>query len=960
MRPVRLTMSAFGPYAEKTEIDFEALGSQGLYLITGDTGAGKTTIFDAIVFALYGEASGDVRRADMFRSKYAREDVPTYVEFVFDYRGERCRVKRNPEYLRPKGKGSGLTVQRADAELFFTKGREPVTKSKEVTRAVTELIGLDRRQFVRIAMIAQGDFQKLLLAGTEERGDIFRQIFGTGLYRSLQEQLKARTRERRNEYDELWRSVNQYMDSIVCAGDTPCSARMQKLKREKFEGRIGEGAALLEELCGEDEAAVKELDAQIRVLEARLADENQLIGNMEKIRQQQEALSENERQLLERQPEFALAEELYEKARGEAERCERLALEIEALSDNLSLIDGLENSRREMEKADARRQKLASREEALEEAQEKRRREREQIKDFETRILVLAQQKRELEAKNQEKERFLMEDARRKKTEAELREVQAKYREAVVRKETLGSAYREMERDFLDAQAGMLAEGLRPGTPCPVCGSVHHPNPASVHEKAPLKEELDKEKQLLAEAEGEAVRLSEKAGHLKERLKEQKEALETMAGKLLGEKEGSVALLEEFLEEAFGKCEAELAKAEADKKRMEELEKEEKKDEEERGELKEAVLKNREEIAGLQGQERLLKERVQAFLPGAGSGILPGAESGILPEKKDTDSEAAAGILQAEGQASDKRTDTSLSEARKAMEEKIRSLREKKEALEEDLKQAEKRAAACRSEKEKLMAAVETLKNQLALAGEEKTLSLLEVGARKERWQQEKEELGLKRDGKNSALTANLELCRKVKERRKDIAAVEETYIWMKALSDTANGTLSGKRKIELETYIQMAWFESVLRRANLRLLTMSSGQYELKREEEGENRKEKAGLDICVIDHYNGSLRSVKTLSGGESFQASLALALGLSDEIQSYAGGIQMDSLFVDEGFGSLDEEALSQAMRALTRLTEGRRLVGIISHVAELKEKIDRKIIVTKKREKGGAGSSVKIEC
>ena len=274
--------------------------------------------------------------------------------------------------------------------------------------------------------------------------------------------------------------------------------------------------------------------------------------------------------------------------------------------------------------------------------------------------------------------------------------------------------------------------------------------------------------------------------------------------------------------------------------------------------------------------------------------------------------------------------------------------------------QAEKKAAACRSEKEKLMAAVETLKNQLALAGEEKTLSLLEVGARKERWQQEKEELSLKRDGKNSALTANLELCRKVKERRKDIAAVEETYIWMKALSDTANGTLSGKRKIELETYIQMAWFESVLRRANLRLLTMSSGQYELKREEEGENRKEKAGLDICVIDHYNGSLRSVKTLSGGESFQASLALALGLSDEIQSYAGGIQMDSLFVDEGFGSLDEEALSQAMRALTRLTEGRRLVGIISHVAELKEKIDRKIIVTKKREKGGAGSSVKIEC
>ena len=187
MKPIKLTICAFGPYADKTEIDFDTFGGNGLYLITGDTGAGKTTIFDAISFALYGEASGDVRKSEMFRSKYAREDTPTYVEFAFLYNGKKYIVKRNPEYLRPKGRGSGYTIQKADAELRYPDSRVPVTKTKEVTKAVTELIGLDRRQFTQIVMIAQGDFQKLLFAGTEERGDIFRQIFNTGLYQKLQE-----------------------------------------------------------------------------------------------------------------------------------------------------------------------------------------------------------------------------------------------------------------------------------------------------------------------------------------------------------------------------------------------------------------------------------------------------------------------------------------------------------------------------------------------------------------------------------------------------------------------------------------------------------------------------------------------------------------------------------------------------------------------------------------------------
>ena len=203
MKPVKLIMSAFGPYADRTEIDFECFGESGLYLITGDTGAGKTTIFDAITFALYGEASGGVRTSDMFRSKYAGDGVPTYVEYTFSYHGKQYRVTRNPEYMQPKKRGTGYTLRKAEAELIYPDGRPPVTKISDVNRAVTELVGLDRKQFSQIAMIAQGDFQKLLLADTKERSNIFRQIFNTALYQRVQEQLKAEVRQQEQEYHEI-------------------------------------------------------------------------------------------------------------------------------------------------------------------------------------------------------------------------------------------------------------------------------------------------------------------------------------------------------------------------------------------------------------------------------------------------------------------------------------------------------------------------------------------------------------------------------------------------------------------------------------------------------------------------------------------------------------------------------------------------------------------------------------
>ncbi|MDE6984926.1 MAG: DNA sulfur modification protein DndD, partial [Lachnospiraceae bacterium] len=289
----------------------------------------------------------------------------------------------------------------------------------------------------------------------------------------------------------------------------------------------------------------------------------------------------------------------------------------------------------------------------------------------------------------------------------------------------------------------------------------------------------------------------------------------------------------------------------------------------------------------------------------------------------------------------------------------IQALSDRVAELEKAFQDAKRQYEEYRTRKAHLAAAVETLKKQLDTAGEAADWQEEDVIARRENWQQDKKRQNEQRDQKKSAVSANRDIYEKVMARQENILAVEQKYIWMKALSDTANGTLSGKQKVELETYIQMSYFDRILRRANLRLLTMSSGQYELERERDSADIRGKAGLELCVIDHYNGSTRSVKTLSGGETFVASLSLALGLSDEIQFCAGGIQMDSMFVDEGFGSLDEEALAHAMKALLQLTEGNRLVGVISHVAELKEQIERKLIVTKNRSRDGVSSSVRVE-
>ena len=348
MKPISLTISAFGPYAGEQTIDFERLGSQGLFLITGDTGAGKTTIFDAITFALYGEASGDVRKADMFRSKYAKDDVKTFVRLTFEYANKRYTVERNPEYMRPKGRGTGMTTEKANAALEYPDDREPVTKSREVTRAITELIGLDCRQFTQIAMIAQGDFQKVLFANTEERGKIFRQIFGTDIYRVLQDKLKDAVKKQWKEYDELRRSINQYMEGIVCESDsldeegTRIAEKINLLKKEKFDGRIEEGISLLEELCKAEESALECLQKKKEALDQQIKNMDELSGKVRENADRRRLLEEKQQKLKDLEALLVQAKADMDRAGEEAECCEKLGRTIEEYKQKLVLFEKIQ------------------------------------------------------------------------------------------------------------------------------------------------------------------------------------------------------------------------------------------------------------------------------------------------------------------------------------------------------------------------------------------------------------------------------------------------------------------------------------------------------------------------------------------------------------------------------------------------------------------------------------------
>ena len=951
MRPEKLTISAFGPYADRTEIDFSRLGDSGLYLITGDTGAGKTTIFDAITFALYGQASGQVRDSAMFRSKYADTATETFVELVFSYQGKKYQVFRSPEYMAPKKRGTGLTLRKAEAQLIYPDERQPVTKARDVTRAIEELLGLDYEQFTQIAMIAQGDFQKLLLAGTVQRGEIFRQIFHTGIYQQVQLKLKDAARSRYKEYDEMRRSIAQYLDGVKLRQREGTEAEeFAELKKGKFEGKLERSLEILKSFIDQGEKRESELLKQEQEVDQKI----RTMENMLHLSAQKRNL-EQKKDLARKQLEQLLPD--LEKASGEAEKykdadqkCEALGILIREKQEQLKKYQVLEQLKKELDEIRMQLKKCRAGQEA------NIRQEQQLHKDMEQ----LKKERSLLENSQLDLQKAITEKEKRTQRKSELngletgiqefkslyeatKEQQKKYQAAYEKAQQQSEYYQQIFHSFLDAQAGILAQELKENEPCPVCGSLSHPHPRMISKGRTVTQEiLDNEKIKLDKLEKISADQSLEAGKLKERSNASWKQIVSGAEELLEE-------FQEFRKEAKNgngqagdfrtvwkqmilminrekeQCENLLTESDRKIREAEENTKRKKK--------VEKLLENLEKEKDMLQEKKNSCDREQAGLTTKAS------------ENEKQQKNAAEEIRQAHPEA-----------GKEVLEKEIREKQQEYIDLKENSRKMKETLERFQAEKARITSTIKTLEEQQKEIGEIREDEIREQYTEST---MQKTELAEKRKELFSIQSGNLEIFRKVQKRKEEMTKAEAEYVWMKNLSDTANGNLNGKAKIELETYIQMAYFDRILRRANVRLMTMSSGQYELKRQEQSENRKEKAGLDLNVIDHYNGTERSVKTLSGGESFQASLSLALGLSDEIQASAGGIRLDSMFVDEGFGSLDEESLSQAVKALSSLADGHRMVGIISHVAELKDRIENKIIVTKQCSGKGVGSSIQIQ-
>lgn len=951
MRPEKLTISAFGPYADRTEIDFSRLWEGGLYLITGDTGAGKTTIFDAITFALYGQASGQVRDSAMFRSKYADTATETFVELVFSYQGKKYQVFRSPEYMAPKKRGTGLTLRKAEAQLIYPDERQPVTKARDVTRAIEELLGLDYEQFTQIAMIAQGDFQKLLLAGTTQRGEIFRQIFHTGLYQQVQMKLKDAARSRYKEYDEMRRSIAQYLDGVKFQQTERSEAeKFAELKKVKFEGKLERSLELLKGCIDQGEKRENELLKQEQEVDQKI----RTMENMLHLSIQKHSL-EQKRNLAAEQLEKLLPE--LEKASGEAEKykdadrkCEELGFLIREKQELLKKYQVLEQLKKELDEIRRQLQECRARQEANIRQEQQLHKEMEQLKKEHSQ---LENSQLDLQKAVTEKEKRTQRKTELNGLETGIREFQnlyestkeqqKKYQAAYEKAQQQSEYYQQIFHSFLDAQAGILAQELKENEPCPVCGSLSHPHPRMLLKGHSVTQEtLDNEKCKLDKLEKISADQSLEAGKLKERSNAAWRQIVTSAEELLED-------FQEFRRETRnGNGQAGdfrtvwkqmLLMINREKEQCNNL-------------LAESDRKIREFEENTKRKktvEKLLEDLEK--------------EKDTFQEKKNSCDREQAGLTikaseneKQQKNAAEEIRQTNLEAGKEVLENEIKEKQQEYIELKENSRKIKETLERFQAEKERIISTIKTLEEQQKEIGEIREEEIREQYTHSTA---QKAELTEKRKELFSIQSGNLEIFQKVQKRKEEMTKAETEYGWMKNLSDTANGNLNGKAKIELETYIQMAYFDRILRRANVRLMTMSSGQYELKRQEQSENRKEKAGLDLDVIDHYNGTERSVKTLSGGESFQASLSLALGLSDEIQASAGGIRLDSMFVDEGFGSLDEEALSQAVKALSSLADGHRMVGIISHVAELKERIESKIIVTKQCSGKGVGSSIQIQ-
>lgn len=864
MIPIELELEAFGPYAECTQISFEQFEENGLFLICGDTGSGKTTIFDAIAFALYDTASGETRKMETLHSDYVETKKSSRVRLLFSHKGKRYQVIRS------------FNGKRKNEAVLEEAEKEVLTGRKAVNERLKEILGLDYQQFKQISMIAQGEFLNLLLAKSEVRSEIFRKVFDTGFYKRLAEVLKSKAGTLREEEKLRKERECQLLSGLG----------------EEFEKKFGEKdkdwqipaevETALEEkidLLREEEKRQKEAERKEETNKEEILKAWEQIKNINRDLQQLEQLREILKKERERKQEFAQKEK-------ELEQIKKSVLYVKPI------LVKYEEKKAALEKENIRYQEICERQKEqkqntgrLKKEQkeaEQNERKYEKIQCLETECLELEEKEKKLTAlcKLQKQKEALQEQLK-----AEIKEA----KQAVLEYET------EKEK-FFCAQAGILAQSLKEGIPCPVCGSVSHPHPAVVLEEVLSQEELK-------EKEQDKKRLEEKRQKtLQDFLQLEKEVEKST-------KEVSVNP-DFFWKEVHAKLEQTGQKRNQKEIKIRELKQNVKREVRDSETIQKEWIENLEKEAGILKEKEICKEQIEA--------------------------------LKAEKKACQIKLRATVKEQNFKSEKEARLFCEKQEKL----LILEQETADYKKTLHKLLGQIKILEE--TLLGKKKQ-SEEEKQKKFEQTEQNLEKIRLELREIYKRISFYEKTLEQLKKLWEESEKTRKERLALLSLSDTASGTLAGKPKVSFERYVQSAYFKQIVVEANQRLEQMTNGRYELLVEETGTNKKSQSGLDLQVYDYHTGKVRSVRSLSGGESFQAALSLALGVSGVISQFAGGIRIETLFIDEGFGSLDEQSLELAVKTLRELSSQGCMIGIISHVKELKEQIFYKIEV-KKGQKG----------
>ena len=915
MRPLKLTMSAFGPYADICNLDLAKLGTQGLYLITGNTGAGKTTIFDAITFALYGQTSGGIRENEMLRSKYAKDTTPTYVELTFAYNKQNYTIRRNPEYLRKAKRGDGFTTQKAEVALTMPNNKV-ITKIKDVNETILEIIGLDINQFRQIAMIAQGDFLRLIYATTKERSDIFRRIFNTKAYQILQDKLKTRFSELKKQFSLIDNSIKQYIDTISLPDNAVYS--LDELQQQM----PSEVLIYLKQLISEAKQQRDKLQADLKICEQDLLTNSQALQeakNQANLRLQKQQI---ERYILANEPNLADLEKEYDKIHQVYdEQNPKLTIQIAKLNDELVKYAQLTQKKQLLAK---NKQSLLVTEQNLATAKQQIDNLNKKIVDYNEKLLALSETSANIERlkaeidkikQNQEQLQKLFENTiRHQKYLDEYYQTRTVYNQYNEKYKLKYDQYISANEAFLAEQAGFLAQDLVENVPCPVCGSLNHPKLARLSTKAPTQAQVDKYRKELDKITATLTELNAKKGEIIGKGTTLNKEIELLSVQILGVYNKKtltkdIEIKQINLTQSLAKQQQTLKQTQNQLNAKQKL----------------TIALEQANKAQQNLQDDILKLSTNATKFAADNKNLSGEIEKLSVELTFSDELAAKEQIKIYMQQQLKLKQQVIAK-QTAYEQLAKKLTEDKATL-------------------------KSLNTQI----NDVVYDEAQLLASKQKLNVAKQELTQTLQTYHTQISTNEHIATKLAQKLKELSDNEQLYTNIQALYTTACGAITGKERITLETYVQMHYFDSIILRANTRLMMMSQGQYELKRGNSAQLRSQ-TGLELNVIDHYNGTLRSVKTLSGGEAFKASLALALGLSDEIQSFAGGIHLDTMFIDEGFGTLDSESLSQAIKVLTSLTQGNKLIGIISHVGELKERIDKQIQITKQNERGSIAKIV----